>query len=344
MGVLRENTVNGAPDIHTFLKSMMANGEIRDNECLGEGADQPLSQILRKSFKEKVKDEKGVYLIPGSPKIVMFEEDYSNAQINTFAPVVRYGLRYLIDIVCKRYAIDYVILDFGPSASSLNINWLASCDFVLPPTFPDYFSCCSLDGLLTQIMPKVYNHFDQQIEKQNAQLTRWGTIKNFFDAEYQEKFKFKSRLVAAHDGLPAWRYNGPRLLASVVTNFATNADLSAKGGLAKNRAGGDIDGARRKFVTKAASKWIKTLKEIMYSNTVLEKIKNFYVPSGAGGPGFTMAVALTQDVNSGQQISHATFCPVPYFTETVLKSPGAIRVQGRPRPPGANLSSSSGLS
>jgi hypothetical protein len=89
---------------------------------------------------------------------VKFEDQYTRGQNSEFAPVVRYGLRYLIDKVCERYAIDIVILDFGPSASSLNINWLSTCDFILPPTFPDYFSCSSLEGLLKQVLKKVLPH------------------------------------------------------------------------------------------------------------------------------------------------------------------------------------------
>ena len=42
--------VDGAPDIHKFLRSMMANGEITDADT----GEQHLSKVLRKSFKADV--------------------------------------------------------------------------------------------------------------------------------------------------------------------------------------------------------------------------------------------------------------------------------------------------
>lgn len=69
---------------------------------------------------------------------------------------------------------------------------------------------------------------------------------------------------------------------------------------------------------------------------VPDRIKKSYVYSGTGAQG-TMVVALTQSVASGQLISHATFCPIPYMTGTTLEK------EGRPRPPGADLFLGPGL-
>lgn len=54
MGIMIKTTVNGAPDIHRFLRSMMGNGEISDDPVTGDIGEQMLSKILRKSFKEGV--------------------------------------------------------------------------------------------------------------------------------------------------------------------------------------------------------------------------------------------------------------------------------------------------
>jgi hypothetical protein len=64
---------------------------------------------------------------------------------------------------------------------------------------------------------QVYDHFDKQIEVQGGQLREWGRVKDYFNAELQEKFKFKPRVLPASGLLPVRRYNGPRILASMVS-------------------------------------------------------------------------------------------------------------------------------
>ena len=66
-----------------------------------------------------------------------------------------FTLHYLIDCAVEHHKIDYVLFDFRPSASPLNINWITLCDMILPPSFADDFNCSSLHGLLTSVLPSV---------------------------------------------------------------------------------------------------------------------------------------------------------------------------------------------
>lgn len=89
---------------------------------------------------------------PGHPDVIRLEKEYgAQLQSDSNKPFAHYALRYLIDRAVERHNIDVVLVDFGPSASTLNISWIASCDFILPPTFADYFNVSSLHGLLTSV-------------------------------------------------------------------------------------------------------------------------------------------------------------------------------------------------
>ena len=50
----------------------------------------------------------------------------------------------------------------------LYMNWVSTCDFIIPVAFPDFFNVSSLDGLLHSVLPDMldarqsYVDYDQQ--------------------------------------------------------------------------------------------------------------------------------------------------------------------------------------
>eukprot|EP00899_Mesostigma_viride_P007887 jgi/Mesvir1/1709/Mv21165-RA.1 len=59
----------------------------------------------------------------------------------------------LLDIA-KEKRIKFMVCDFGPSAGLANQVMVGSCDLIIPPFQPDYFSASAIDGILTRVLPK----------------------------------------------------------------------------------------------------------------------------------------------------------------------------------------------
>ena len=52
------------------------------------------------------------------------------------------------------YNLDFVLVDLGPSIDEITKAFVCSCDFMLPPAFPDFFSASSAHGLLNDVLPE----------------------------------------------------------------------------------------------------------------------------------------------------------------------------------------------
>ena len=49
--------------------------------------------------------------------------------------------------------LQFIIVDLGPTVDDINMGIVMSSDYVLPPVFADYFSTCSVYGLLNEVLP-----------------------------------------------------------------------------------------------------------------------------------------------------------------------------------------------
>lgn len=110
-------------------------------------------------------DSKGIgdrlLIIPGSSRLYDFDE-----QLNAMRGIdgeLRYKTALCTFVRQAAYVTnaDFVIIDCGPSSSMLNKNILISSDYILPPTFCDYFSLASMNSFLTSLLPAVLEMIDQ---------------------------------------------------------------------------------------------------------------------------------------------------------------------------------------
>ncbi len=113
----------------------------------------------RKITEVKEKDSslyKGnLLLLPGRSKVSEFEFASKNGDK---AECRNYGVvGKLFDMMAKDYGLQYIIVDLGPSIDDLNMVLALSCDYILPPAHPEYFSTCSVKGLLCDILPEWYD-------------------------------------------------------------------------------------------------------------------------------------------------------------------------------------------
>eukprot|EP00960_Hanusia_phi_P063448 765489-Hanusia_phi.AAC.12 len=89
-------------------------------------------------------------LLPGSSNL-------SRVKLSSSLPqrdIRNYGiLRKIFDMMAKKYNLDFIFVDLGPSVGEINKAFVMSCDFLLPPAHPDFFSASSVKGLLQDILP-----------------------------------------------------------------------------------------------------------------------------------------------------------------------------------------------
>jgi cellulose biosynthesis protein BcsQ len=285
--MIKEGRETHRPHIYNFLKKLMAKGEVSEDL-----SKQNLDKLQRPDVFSKDSDSTKVFLIPGHPSIIRCETLLHEARASCELPVARYALRYLIDRAVEYHGIDYVLVDFGPSASPLNINWIASCDLILPPTFADYFNCSSLHGLLTSVLPNVVDYHKKRVRSQDDEMEDAARNCEVLDqdksADMREKFKFKKP---------------PKLLCSIVTNYKTKTPKKKK-----DAEAGDPDPQPQ--VVIASCKWVHSMRNIYADREILPEVKNMYLPSAKGTNKETMVVCLAGTFNQLQQLSHEKGVPV----------------------------------
>ncbi|KAL1506926.1 hypothetical protein AB1Y20_007790 [Prymnesium parvum] len=98
-----------------------------------------------------------LWLLKGSQLIFTFERDLSAAlEDKTMGNrhVKSIGLlSFILNDLAKRHGFDVILLDVSPSNCALNQISALSCDYILPPCNASLYSCGSIYGLLTTVLP-----------------------------------------------------------------------------------------------------------------------------------------------------------------------------------------------
>jgi len=100
-----------------------------------------------------------LWLLAGTPLLSEFESVLSQA---LGAPdvtphkqqYVKIGIiSTIIGELVRKYSFDVVLIDVSPSNSALNEVAALSCDYILPPCQASLYSCGSIYGMLTSVLP-----------------------------------------------------------------------------------------------------------------------------------------------------------------------------------------------
>lgn len=101
-----------------------------------------------------------LFLLPGHIGLAEYEVTLGIAQEISGSVVTLKNLpgalKYLIDVTCAKYEIDYAIVDMSPSLGAVNQNLLSISDYFIVPMHPDYFSNMAIKSLST-VLPKWRN-------------------------------------------------------------------------------------------------------------------------------------------------------------------------------------------
>jgi cellulose biosynthesis protein BcsQ len=103
-----------------------------------------------------VKDNKNLFLLPGSFEITEYEVQLGVSFQLTHAFTTMKNLPgafyYLIKTTAEKIGADIVLIDLNPSLSAINQDLIISSDFFILPTSPDYFSEMAIRSI-ARILP-----------------------------------------------------------------------------------------------------------------------------------------------------------------------------------------------
>jgi len=78
------------------------------------------------------------------------------------------AIRWMLNKIMAHLSIDYVLIDCPPANCNVNKFFAMSCDYILPPVFPDYFSMSSVQALLFEVLPGWYQWRGQVVAYQDS--------------------------------------------------------------------------------------------------------------------------------------------------------------------------------
>jgi len=218
MDHLARNSVAHAAPVPSVVNPLMALGISDLYTCLqgpmsGEINDLAPSEFLFKCYPHIYGDN--LLLVPGSGSL--FELDSlllgaapaNQAQVHTVFSAWMHA-------TASAVKADYVIVDLGPSANRFNQMALLSCDYILPPTYADFFSLNSATHLLKTVMPSLIQLYDQLLSAQNNTRTGVGIA----------GVSLAKKAALGLNVRPAF---ATKLLPFIVTNYKTHGNAYSDG-------------------------------------------------------------------------------------------------------------------
>ncbi len=192
-------------DSHCNLTSLILRDQFDDFYTNEETKSQNIKDGVAPVFRGQSKpltavtcpqpaENTNLFLLAGHPTLSEWDIVLNFAQVATTAIPTLANLpgayNNLIELTCKKYTIDYVLIDLNSNLSATNQNFFMLSDAFIIPTNPDPFSKSTIETLGT-FLPKCAKWKDTHLSI-------------FQDAYYK---------------LPAKK---PKFLGSVVNNFNVN--------------------------------------------------------------------------------------------------------------------------
>jgi cellulose biosynthesis protein BcsQ len=104
----------------------------------------------------------------------------------------------LFKLQAKRSGARFVFVDCGPSASLFNQTVVTSCDYILPPASPDFFSVQSVSALMNEVLP------------------RWKSAQRLLHERWEDEGRFFKEWLRHWE---RWQFNSETKLLPVMINL-----------------------------------------------------------------------------------------------------------------------------
>jgi cellulose biosynthesis protein BcsQ len=105
----------------------------------------------------EVKDRPGMLLLPGNIRLSEYETTLGIAQELSGSIQALQNLpgsiAHLLDVTASAHDAEYVVIDMSPGLGAINQNLLATSNFFIVPTAPDFFSVMAIDSL-ARVVPR----------------------------------------------------------------------------------------------------------------------------------------------------------------------------------------------
>lgn len=243
-----------APDYRILKNSVFAHNSIDD-------IDQALAGPFRESDAQLEPPAKyfkplnsifgdRLLLLPGSPYLYDLDGTLTKSKGDTNEIMMHTAFGNLLRMAAYVTDADYVLVDMGPSSSYLNKVLLMSCDYVLPPMFPDFFSLSSLHALLHVMLPSTVSELSYLKTKRD---------KAYEQPENATVSKIKAFGYTYTDKL------GPAILPFIVTNYRKKGAAAdgTPGSTALGQGDPDEDSFGPEWVTTGPGKFIASMRDLI---------------------------------------------------------------------------------
>lgn len=139
----------------------------------GQSVDEFVRSETGKLFGTK---NKKLFLLPGHLNLSDLDSQISiSLKIASGVPATRNipgNLPKMLQEICRKNSIDYVIYDLSPNIGGLNEVVLMSSDFFIVPTSPDYFCLQAVSSL------------EKNIQKWHKEIKRFKEANDFSDPDF----------------------------------------------------------------------------------------------------------------------------------------------------------------
>jgi cellulose biosynthesis protein BcsQ len=196
--------------LYSMMKSYLyyGDGNTLDTVLDNSNIDKVLTACNREDMDDK---DHPLWLLKGSPLLSEFEAVFSEAlgppdgtpHHRHFRKIGIFS--YIINKLVAKHGFDIVFIDVSPSNSALNEVAALSCDYILPPCQASLYSCGSVYGLLTSVLPGENGWFGK-----HERISKKQADPNFEPDDLAGPAPLEWRLPK----------NQPKLLPILVTNHA----------------------------------------------------------------------------------------------------------------------------
>jgi len=142
---------NAMTPLYNFLKRHFTKSS--PFSTLGEMLNK--EDALVKCNPEFFKDN--LWLLAGSTLLSEWESQFAVALASDKPETAKLKsigiIAFIMQHLTKTRGFDVIIIDLSPSNSALNEVAALSCDYILPPVMASLYSCGSVFGLLTTVLP-----------------------------------------------------------------------------------------------------------------------------------------------------------------------------------------------
>lgn len=105
----------------------------------------------------EISDRSGMYLLPGNIRLSEYETTLGIAQELSGSIQALQNLpgavSHVLNITAEQYEAEYVVIDMSPGLGPINQNLMATSDYFIVPTAPDFFSVMAIDSL-ARVIPR----------------------------------------------------------------------------------------------------------------------------------------------------------------------------------------------